>query len=301
MNKRVFFELVEMKAKTASVLPFLLGICYSWYHYRSLHMGLLFTFFAAMFVFNMAVDILDNYNDYIHARDGHDYRSKTNIIGRENLSLDLILKMIFWMIGLSALTGIFLSTITGWPLFLMGLYCYLIGIFYSSGPKPLSSLPLGEFFSGFTMGFMITWISVFINSYDTFSWSILTTCQIFLVALPNSALIANLMLANNICDLKEDEQNHRFTLVHYLGKTRALQLFAGLNILTYLAIILAVVLHLTPGMMLLVLLTIPFNYKQTQLFMKTQVKRDTFHCAVSNLAMGAFVQVVCFAAGIFIS
>lgn len=51
----------------------------------------------------------------------------------------------FWMILVSALMGIGLSFIVGWPLLIMGLYCYLIGIFYSSGPKPLSSLPLGKF------------------------------------------------------------------------------------------------------------------------------------------------------------
>ena len=40
------------------------------------------------------------------------------------------------MILVSALMGIGLSFIVGWPLLIMGLYCYLIGIFYSSGPKP---------------------------------------------------------------------------------------------------------------------------------------------------------------------
>lgn len=64
MNREIFFELVELKAKTASVLPFLLGICFSWYQYGRLHVGYVLIFFIAMFIFNMAVDILDNYNDY---------------------------------------------------------------------------------------------------------------------------------------------------------------------------------------------------------------------------------------------
>lgn len=94
MNREIFFELVELKAKTASVLPFLLGICFSWYQYGRLHVGYVLIFIA-MFIFNMAVDILDNYNDYHHATEVHDYKEKTNIIGRENLSLPLIRKMIF--------------------------------------------------------------------------------------------------------------------------------------------------------------------------------------------------------------
>ena len=58
MNREIFFELVELKAKTASVLPFLLGICFSWYQYGRLHVGYVLIFFIAMFIFNMAVDII---------------------------------------------------------------------------------------------------------------------------------------------------------------------------------------------------------------------------------------------------
>ena len=76
----------------------------------------------------MAVDILDNYNDYHHAtkfmiiRKNEYYRSRKFIFAI-NTQND------FWMILVSALMGIGLSFIVGWPLLIMGLYCYLIGIF----------------------------------------------------------------------------------------------------------------------------------------------------------------------------
>ena len=301
MNRKVFFELVELKAKTASVLPFLLGICFSWYHYQQLHLVYVLIYFIAMFIFNMAVDILDNYNDYLHAKEGHDYKEKTNIIGREKLSLALLRRWIIWMIVISALMGIALSVIVGWPLLWMGLYCYLIGIFYSSGPKPLSSLPLGEVFSGFTMGFMITLICVYINTFDSFQWTASNLGSIFLISLPNTCLIANLMLANNICDLEEDEKNHRFTLVHYLGKKASINLFVGLIIVAFVSIVLSVVLQLAPWTMLLTLLTVPFIWKQTRLFLKEQIKTKTFICAVKILAVGALAQVVFFAIGLWLN
>ena len=37
--------------------------------------------------------------------------------------------------------------------------------------------------------------------------------------------IANIMLANNICDVEEDIINNRFTLPYYLGKKNAFNLF----------------------------------------------------------------------------
>ncbi len=52
------------------------------------------------------------------------------------------------------------------------------------------------------------------------------------------------MLANNICDLEEDKKNERYTLVHYLGKARALKLFIAMNVLAFVAIIASVALNI---------------------------------------------------------
>ncbi|MFC0276148.1 prenyltransferase [Enterococcus devriesei] len=295
MNLTVFLELVEFKAKTASVLPFFIGICFSLYNFHKLHLGLVLLFFIAMFLFNMAVDILDNYNDYHHATEIHDYREKTNIIGRENLDLKVVFNLMVGMILLSAIIGVGLSVVVGWPFLLMGLFCYGVGIFYSSGPKPLSSLPLGEFFSGITMGFVITCLCVYLNTYEVLQWNFTTVGELFLISLPNTLWIANLMLANNICDLEEDEKNNRFTLVHYLGKQRALDLFVGLNIGAFLAILFSVMIGIAPWTMLGTFFVAPFIYQQVRLFLAKQVKRETFICAVRILAVGAAAQVISFA------
>ena len=300
MSLKVFLELVEFKAKTASVLPFLIGLCYSWYHYRSIHLGFVLIYFLAMFLFNMAVDMLDNYNDYHHATDVHDYREKTNIIGRENLSVRLVFWLMTSMIIVSAIMGLTLAYFVGWPLFWMGLYCYLVGIFYSSGPRPLSSLPLGEFFSGFTMGFMISLICVYLNTYESFEWNFSSISSIFIIALPNTLWIANLMLANNTCDMEEDEKNKRYTLAHYLGQKGSLNLFVFFNLFAFIGIIASVLLQLAPVTVLLSLVIVPFVYKQTKLFLAKQVKRETFICAIRILAVGSAVQVLTYLLGILI-
>lgn len=298
MSIKIFFELVEIKAKTASVLPFLIGLCYSYYHYGQIHLGYVAIYFIAMFIFNMAVDILDNYNDFKNATDVHDYKEKTNVIGRENLSLVMIRWMIISMILFSAGLGIWLASQVGWPLLWMGLYCYLVGIFYSSGPRPLSSLPLGEFFSGFTMGMMISLITVYLNASDIFQWQAQELLNIAVIALPNTMWIANLMLANNICDLEEDQNNNRYTLVHYLGKPKALKLFVLLNAIALISIGASVLLKIAPVTVLLSYLIVPFIWKQTNIFLQKQEKLVTFSTAIKILAIGSTVQVLTYFIGI---
>lgn len=298
MSLNVFLELVEIKAKTASILPMLLGVCLSAYYFESVNIVYSVLFFIAMLLFNMAVDMMDNYNDYNHAIDTEDYKKNTNIIGRESISPRLVLGLLLSFSIVAALIGIFLVTQVGLPLLWMGIFCFAIGILYSSGPFPLSGLPVGELASGFTMGFMIVLISVYINTYQVFNWTWENIAIVFLIALPDELWISNLMLANNLCDAGEDEDNHRHTIIHFIGRRAGLFAFALKNVLAFAAIIAAVMIDLAPWQTLLTLLIIPFVVKQTRLLFAKQVKRETFPCAVKILLIGSLVQVVTYAIGL---
>lgn len=58
--------------------------------------------------------------------------------------------------------------------------------------------------------------------------------EIIFMSIPLVTLIANIMLANNTCDLEEDIRNHRYTLVYYIGKKNALKLYFVLASLPWL-------------------------------------------------------------------
>lgn len=294
MNFKIFAELIELKAKTASIFPFLLGLAYSLYHYQSVNLSALAIYFVAMFMFNCFVDIWDNYNDYHKAVDTDDYQKNTNIIGRENLSMGLIKSLLAFFFFGSLILGIIVALMTGWAVFWLGLLCYAVGVFYAGGPKPLSSLPLGELLSGLTMGYVIFLICLYINSTQNFVWSFANLATTFLIALPNTLLIANLMLANNTCDLEEDEANHRYTIVHYIGKKAALIWWTTALILAFVAIVVAVILGLLSPIMLLILLIAPLMIKFARPYLQKQVKKETFISSVKILMVFQLVQVLLF-------
>ena len=247
-----------------------------------------------MFMFNCFVDIWDNYNDYHKAVDTDDYQKNTNIIGRENLSMGLIKSLLAFFFFGSLILGIIVALMTGWAVFWLGLLCYAVGVFYAGGPKPLSSLPLGELLSGLTMGYVIFLICLYINSSQNFVWSFANLATTFLIALPNTLLIANLMLANNTCDLEEDEANHRYTIVHYIGKKAALIWWTTALILAFVAIVVAVILGLLSPIMLLILLIAPLMIKFARPYLQKQVKKETFISSVKILMVFQLVQVLLF-------
>lgn len=297
MSLKVFLELIEVKAKSASLLPFLLGVGYSIWYYHSFDWRVMLVFLIAMLLFNMAVDVMDNYNDYRHAIDTEVYQQKTNIIGREQLSLPIIRCLIAGMVLVASLLGIWLVVQVSWPLLGLGIFCFLVGIFYSFGPYPLSGLPVGEFFAGFTMGFMIVLITIYLNVQEQFLWDWPSLGRILVLAMPLELWISNLLLANNLCDAAEDLRNHRHTIVRLLGKRACLIAFSVKNVLAFLFITISPFFHISPFTVILSLLIVPFVFNQNKMLIKRQVKNETFICAVRILMVGGATQVLTYLIG----
>ena len=195
----------------------------------------------------------------------------------------------------------------------MGAISFGIGILYSFGPVPISRTPLGELASGLTMGLIITFLATYIHVFqgDLLSLSLsggnlliamnLTgIISILFVALPAVVGIANIMLANNLCDIEDDRENRRYTLPIYIGREKGLLLFKWLYYISYIVIILLILLGIEPVTSILVLLTfIPVN-KNIKSFFELQTKKDTFILAVKNFVMINSANVIAFILGILL-
>ncbi|MBT9671820.1 1,4-dihydroxy-2-naphthoate polyprenyltransferase [Secundilactobacillus kimchicus] len=293
MSVSVFLELVEAKAKIASVFPFFMGLFYANTVFHHVNWSLMGLFFVAMLLFNMAVDAHDNYSDYRHATaEADEWKQQTNIIGVHHLSLGLIRWLIILFAGTAALIGIVMVALTGWPLLVMGMFCFAVGYFYAAGPRPISTTPFGEVTSGLTMGFVICLITVYLNlpANQTLTWTVFW--QVLLVSGLAVFAISNIMLANNLSDADEDRLLKRKTIVYYVGKPAMLKVFSWSYVLGYGCLIVSVVLHLLPWFSLLVLLSAPIVLKNTRYFLVKQVKKETFKYAVQNALVIALFSII---------
>ena len=271
MSLAVFLEVVEIRTKVASIFPFIMGILFSLVYFHEFHPLNTIIFFVGMILFDLTTTSINNYMDFKKAK-SKVYKYEQNVIGREKIPETLVRNMIFGMLALTLLIGLYLTWMTGWLLLLMGLVVCFIGVFYTFGPVPLSRMPLGEVFSGMTMGLGIFAITIYLNTVTqkvfyldidfatgTFGlvghlWAV---CAIVLASLPLLFTIANIMLANNLRDLETDIENHRYTLVYYIGRTNGIHLFQGLMLASYGAILIGFLFGLYQWPILLVFLTLP--------------------------------------------
>lgn len=297
-----FFELVEIKTKLASMIPFFLGTFYALYRYKSFSLTNCIVMFISLLTFDMATTAINNYIDHTKAKNNSAENSLTHKYG---INQSKVLLIIFILITIAITAGVILTLNTNIIVLLIGIVSFVVGIFYTFGPIPISRMPLGEAFSGFFMGFIILFLSVYIHIYNTniimfayksnilsISINITEIIIIFLVSIPAICCIANIMLANNICDVEEDIQNNRFTLPYYIGKTMALKLFKSLYYISYFDVLVLVLFKFLPLESLLIFLTFKTVYKNIKLFEKKPVKSENFIVAIKNFVLINASQII---------
>lgn len=301
-----FLKLVEIQTKVASVIPFSLGTVYALYRFNKFNLNNFIIMFISLITFDMAVTATNNYYDYKKAKKTHGYNYEIhNVIVKSNLKEKVVLGVILALVSIATISGIILFLNTSIFILVLGGISFLVGIMYSAGPIPISRTPLGEAFSGIFMGFIIVFISVYIHIYDqnivkiiydngilSISLDIVEIIFVFLISIPTVNGIANIMLANNICDIEDDIENKRYTLPIHIGKENALKLFKVLYYIIYIDIIVLIIIRVLPITSLLVLITIIPVSKNIKRFNKKQTKKDTFVLAVKNFVVINIVYII---------
>lgn len=310
-----FLKLVEIQTKIASVTPFLLGSIYALYRFQKFNGPNFFIMLASLLCIDMATTTINNYLDYKKANKKHGFGYEShNAIVRDNLKESTVLTTIAILLVLAVAFGVILFVRTNIVVLLLGALSFAVGILYSFGPLPISRTPFGEIFSGSIMGLIIPFLAVYIHIYDQNILNLtLQSGQLviradlwelvclLLLSFPAMTGIANIMLANNICDMDDDLENLRYTLPIYLGRQKALKVFSALYYAGYIAMVILVALRVLPILSALTVLTLIIVQKNINRFYALQTKKDTFALAVKNFALINACLILTLAAASLIS
>ncbi len=154
------------------------------------------------------------------------------------------------------------------------------------------------------MGFGIFFLAIFVQNPDSLltshwtglvmsiDWHWLETMIIFWLSLPFVCLIANIMLANNLCDYEQDLKNERQTLVYYIGKDNGVKLYTLLSILPWIVWYSGIVFGQIPLVGVAGVIIMPLYAKHLKAFRKEQVKRLTFVMSIKNFVLFSIMYLV---------
>ncbi|SHO49438.1 UbiA family prenyltransferase [Anaerocolumna xylanovorans] len=281
MIKR-FLDYVEIRTKITSLFAFVMSLGLLLYKGHTISLVNTLVFFCSMFLIDLATTAVNNYIDTKDGSQALPFERKTALF------------IIYALLSAGGMLGIYLAYRTDLIVLFVGGLCFLCGVFYTYGPVPISRQPLGEILSGVFYGLFIPFLMFYINTpAGTFleyhlsfeeidlKLKIVPIFALLLFAVIPFCCTANIMLANNICDVEKDIQVKRHTLPYYIGK-RSIHLFAGLYYLCYIAIIIMCIVKILSPLCLLSLLTVYPVEKNIRTFKKKQVKSETFAVSIKN-------------------
>ena len=286
-----FNALVQIQTIIISALPYIIGSMMASYYYHNFNLVYSLLLFLAVICFHLAVNGHNQYTDYARYKRNH-ITSYNNILEKFNITKSWARKIIIILTLISAIIGIILSIKVGWIILLIGILSYLIGYCYSGGPYPILKTPFGEPASGITMGYNITFLGLYINMYNVHPFDNFFWAKAIIVAGPAIFVIANVMLANNICDVAEDVKIGRKTLPYYTGRKTALTILCCYYVFAYIFLILGIVLKYLPVITLGSLLTIPLVYHTTKTFVKNPHKESTFTGILVNVLLVLISEII---------
>ena len=125
--------------------------------------------------------------------------------------------------------GIYLISVGGWPILVLGCLSALGGFLYSAGPRPIAYTPASEAAVFVFMGVLIVVIAYAVQAGGF-------PLYVPLAALPIGGPVAAILLANNIRDLVSDRRGGRRTLPIVFGREAAILIYRILLLEAFVAV-----------------------------------------------------------------
>ncbi len=176
---------------------------------------------AAAVLLQVGTNLANDALDFMRGIDTKERLGPVRVTQAGWLSARAVLAGAALCFGLAAACGALLVSVGGWPILAIGLASIAAGVGYSGGPYPLATHGLGEVAAFVFFGVVAVTGTAFLHS-DTLS------AEAVALSLPIGALVAGLMLVNNVRDLESDRAAGKRTLAVRLGDARARATYTAL-------------------------------------------------------------------------
>ena len=264
---------------SAAVVPVLVGSVLAAEKVR-----LSWLLFSVALVGSVAIQIGTNLTDeYVdHRRGGGEgkFPAPHKVIQRGLLSGSEVLVGCIAAFAVGIGMGLYIVSQVGWPILVVGIASILVAVLYSSGPRPLGDIGLGEVTVFFFMGPLMVLASYYVQT-ESLSW------PVFWASLPVAFLVTAILQCNNLRDMEEDKRNGKRTLVTVLGLGPGRCGYAGLLAASYINLVVAVSVDILPVAALVSLASMPWALLLVSRVWKARERREMSMALVNTAKLHA--------------
>jgi 1,4-dihydroxy-2-naphthoate octaprenyltransferase len=166
--------------------------------------------FSVALLLQIGVNLANDYFDYLKGIDTADRLgplrvTQSGLIPATQVKAGMIMTFI-----LSMIPGIYLLTVGGLPVFIIGVACICAALAYSGGPYPLASHGLGDLFVFIFFGLVAVCGTYYVQALQL-------TPMVLLMGVIAGLLITAILVVNNLRDIQSDRQTGKRTLAVIIG------------------------------------------------------------------------------------
>lgn len=262
----IWFQAVRAFSFTASAVPVLLGAALAAFYPGKVMWILLPVVFVAGLLFHAATNLVSDYYDYKKEVDKDYTFGSSGVITAGLLPPKKVLYGGLILFCIACILGLILIAVRGLPILYIGLAGLVGGYFYTGQPLGYKYVGLGDFLVFILMGPLMV-----IGSYFSLTGSYHT--HVFLVSIPVGFLVAAILQANNVRDIKHDTEAGIKTLENIVGEKGAKFAYYFSVSAAYLSVAIMVITKILPVWSLAVIVTFPLALKVIKKLAKSQPDR----------------------------
>ena len=166
---------------------------------------------GASLLIQVGTNLANDYFDHQKGADTAERLGPKRLIQNAVATPKQVLRATMLCFGASALIGLYLVFVGGWPILIIGILSILSGLAYTGGPYPLGYNGLGDLFVFVFFGLVAVAGTYYLHtgSINALAWW---------AAIPVGLLVTNILVVNNVRDIPTDRAVGKRTLATRIGR-----------------------------------------------------------------------------------
>ncbi len=237
----------------AAVAPVIVGTAITIHDSKFKPLAALVALLCSLLI-QIGTNFVNDLFDFLRGTDKADRLGPVRAAVSGLLSVNEMKFGIYFSFGLSFLLGLYLISIGGWLVLMIGVLSILAGIAYTAGPFPLAYNGLGDIAVFIFFGFIGTIGTYYVQANEI-------TAMAFWASIPVGALITNILVVNNYRDREEDSSNGKRTLIVIFGEKFGRFQYLFFMIISYVILFVVYFTFKKEIFVFLPLLSLPLSFK----------------------------------------
>lgn len=175
----------------------------------------------------IATNLANDYFDFIKGADTEHRLGPTRVVQSGILAPTLVRNVMSLILVVTFILGLYLVSIGGWPILIIGIVSLICAVAYTAGPVPLAYVGLGDVFVFVFFGVVAVTGTYYVQ---TFVWSL----GALTASIPIGAISTAILVVNNYRDIETDRSAGKKTLAVRLGRKVSRVQYIGLLAIAYL-------------------------------------------------------------------